>query len=369
MYVGVDERGATSERYVSAFSRGEYSSRSLPIGTFEERTSCPVPSMCSLLDSALDERFDRLARLACRLYEADVAILSLVDGCHRWQNARTSNLAPFSVAQGDAICRAIVASGAPLVIGDMASAPRGARPPVAPQPEPCFCAGVPLLAGPGLVIGSLCVMAREARDLAAVDLGPLHDLAAVAADEAELLRLNLDLAHKSQVDPLTGLANRRSFDEAMERAVCRAERLGGPLSLLMVDIDHFKVVNDLWGHQAGDTVLAAVGGVLARQPRRPVDLIARYGGEEFAVILPDTDEAGCDALAAALLKALRNANIRHPYGMAVTASIGGATARGRGLAEVFASADAALYEAKACGRAHYRRGDVARSASRRLSRA
>ncbi len=355
MYVVVDERPVVLERDVSAFSRTKSSSRSVPIRQFEGRTSYPILSAGSLLDSALDERFDRLARLACRLYGADVAIVSLVDGRHRWQNAGTSNLVPFNVAQRDIICREIVSSGAPLVVADMTSITRLAGRPVAPQPELCFCAGVPLVAAPELVIGSLCVMAREARDLAAVDLGPLHDLAAVAADEVDLLRLNSDLAHKSQVDALTGLPNRRSFDEAMERAVCRAERLSGPLSLLVVDIDHFKVVNDLWGHQAGDAVLAAVGGVLARQPRRPLDLIARYGGEEFAVILPETDEAGCDALAAALLKALRTANIPHPSGMALTASIGGATARGRGLAGIFASADAALYEAKACGRDHYRR--------------
>ncbi len=363
MYVVVDERPAVSDRDLSALSGEIFSSRSFPIGTFKTQISCSVLSASGHLascvpDCDLEQRFDRLTRLACRLYEADVAILSLVDERHQCQNSLTPSHVRLSRAQRDMICNAVVASGAPLVVGDMTSA-RPAGHSVVPQEDMSFCACVPLRVAPDLVIGSLCVMARGARDVAAVDLGPLLDLAAVAADEVELLRLNLDLARKSQVDALTGLPNRRSFDEALDRAVRRAERLCSPLSLLVVDIDRFKVVNDVWGHQAGDAVLAAVGGVLAQQPRRPLDMVARYGGEEFALILPETDEAGCDALAASLLKALRHASIPHPSGIAVTASIGGATARGRDLGGVFASADMALYQAKACGRDHYRRCAVA----------
>lgn len=327
-----------------------------PAAPANEAERLSVLATCGLMDSAPDERFDRLTRLARRLYGAEVAFLGLIDATHQWQKSRTSDLVPESVPRRDTICNVIVESGAPLVIGDMRSDSRLAGHPIVPQLTLRFYAGAPLVVAPELVIGSLCVMAREARDQAAFDIGPLLDLAAVAADEVELLRLNLDLARQSQVDALTGLPNRRSFDEAMERAVRRAQRMAGPLSLLVIDIDHFKVVNDLWGHQAGDAVLAAVGGVLSRLPGRAQDLAARYGGEEFAVVLPDTDEAGCDVVAEAMLAALRAENIPHPSGGRLTASIGGATARGDGLAGLFAAADAALYAAKAGGRDLYRRG-------------
>lgn len=327
-----------------------------PAAPANEADRLALLATCGLMDSAPDERFDRLTRLARRLYEADVAFLGLIDDSHQWQKSRTSDLVPESVPRRDTICNVMVTSAMPLVIGDMSCDPRLAGHPAVPQLPLRFYAGAPLVVTPDLVIGSLCVMAREARDAAAFDTGPLLDLAAVAADEVELLRLNLDLARQSQVDALTGLSNRRSFDEAMERAMRRAQRLAGPLSLLMIDLDHFKAVNDLWGHQAGDAVLAAVGGVLARLPGRAQDTVARYGGEEFAVILPDTDEAGCDVVGAALLGSLRAEKIPHPSGGRLTASIGGATARGEGLAGLFAAADAALYGAKAGGRDLYCRG-------------
>ncbi|MFG1190429.1 GGDEF domain-containing protein [Xanthobacter flavus] len=324
-----------------------------PAAPANEAARLAVLATCGLMDSPPDERFDRLTRLARRLYGADVAFLGLIDATHQWQKSRTSDLVPASVPRRDTVCNVMVNSGEPLVIGDMACDPRLAGHPAVAHLPLRFYAGAPLMVAPELVIGSLCVMGREARNQEAFDFGPLLDLAAVAADEVELLRLNLDLARKSQVDDLTGLLNRRSFDEAMERAVRRAQRLAGPLSLLVIDVDHFKVVNDLWGHQAGDAVLAAIGGVLGRQPARAQDTAARYGGEEFAVILPDTDEAGCDAVGAALLAALRAENIPHPSGGRVTASIGGATARGENLDDLFAAADAALYAAKDGGRDLY----------------
>ena len=329
-----------------------------PAAPANEADRLAVLATCGLMDSPPDERFDRLTRLARRLYGADVAFLSLIDATHQWQKSRTSDLVPASVPRRDSLCNVMVESGAPLVIGDMTSDPRLAGHPAVAHLPLRFYAGAPLMVAPELVIGSLCVMGREARDQEAFDFGPLLDLAAVAADEVELLRLNLDLARKSQVDDLTGLPNRRSFDATLERAVRRARRLAGPLSLLVIDVDHFKVVNDLWGHQAGDAVLAAIGGMLARQPARAQDTAARYGGEEFAVILPDTDEAGCDAVGAALLAALRAENIPHPSGGRVTASIGGATARGENLADLFAAADAALYAAKDGGRDLYRRSTL-----------
>jgi diguanylate cyclase (GGDEF)-like protein len=157
-------------------------------------------------------------------------------------------------------------------------------------------------------------------------------------------------------DGLTGLANRRCFNDAIEREFNRAARSGRPLSLIMVDIDLFKNFNDRYGHPGGDACLRAVSAALQGVLRRPGDMAARYGGEEFAILLPETDIAGAVQIVGEMQAAIRTLAIRHeasPAGV-VTLSAGVAcwhsgrpTATPAWLVE---AADAALYEAKALGR-------------------
>ena len=132
----------------------------------------------------------------------------------------------------------------------------------------------------------------------AIDAGPIHDddgnLIAVVEtlrDMTEQKRAEMALKTLAAKDGLTGLANRRSFDQAMEMEWSRAQRSGKPLALLFADVDHFKLFNDHHGHQSGDECLRAVAAVIGRSAIRPTDLAARYGGEEFAIIMPDTDMA------------------------------------------------------------------------------
>jgi PleD family two-component response regulator len=120
----------------------------------------------------------------------------------------------------------------------------------------------------------------------------------VAVHRERLLRDQaLELRSQSFSDGLTGIANRRHFDVAMEKEIRRAKRAGSPLSLLMIDIDSFKAYNDHYGHQQGDDTLIKVAHALADMLQRPLDLIARYGGEEFSVILPELDAEHCMMLA------------------------------------------------------------------------
>ncbi len=159
--------------------------------------------------------------------------------------------------------------------------------------------------------------------------------------EAEILRLSL-------MDALTGVGNRRMLNEALLREVERATRQGQPLSLLILDIDHFKRVNDTWGHETGDRVLKETGGLLLRGIR-PTDIATRMGGEEFVVLLPATpldDALVCaERLRAAL--AVHNVGLPAP----VTSSFGVSTLRpGEAGGELLARADAALYQAKQQGR-------------------
>ena len=158
------------------------------------------------------------------------------------------------------------------------------------------------------------------------------------------------------LDPLTGVANRRSLIAALDRDMARAQRMREPMALMMVDIDHFKDVNDRYGHPAGDRVLCSVVNVL-RQRVRAQDLVGRYGGEEFMVLLPDTGLTGAQQLARALCKAVEESRcpadgVPGP-GIAVTVSIGvfgGRLESGDSWDMLIAAADRALYQAKNNGR-------------------
>ncbi len=188
--------------------------------------------------------------------------------------------------------------------------------------------------------------------------GMVDGVVAISRDMTEHKDLEDKLAALAASDGLTGLANRRSFDERLQQEWARAARDGTSLALLMIDIDHFKKFNDHYGHQAGDSCLRTVAGVLTDHARRPADLAARYGGEEFALLLPNTDAEGCERVGTRLREALREAGIPHalnPPSELVTASLGGAIAwpsiaTETNCASLVATADRALYAAKANGR-------------------
>ncbi len=173
---------------------------------------------------------------------------------------------------------------------------------------------------------------------------------------SEELRIsNEQLSMLASMDGLTGIANRRSLDDAFAREWKRAIRLETPLAFLMVDIDHFKQFNDLYGHHAGDLCLKAVGEILKNHLRRSQDLAARFGGEEFAVLLPHADlPAACD-LGEAIRSAVENLALRHEGSAwgCVTVSIGCSAVipvRGEEHVEMLKSTDSALYVAKQVGR-------------------
>ena len=118
---------------------------------------------------------------------------------------------------------------------------------------------------------------------------------------------------KARIDGLTGIANRRRFDEYLSHEWGRHRRAQQPIALLVCDVDHFKLYNDHYGHQAGDDCLKLVANVIAQTVRRSSDLVARYGGEEFAIVLPNTDLNGAKVMADAVRSALRKAAIPHAY--------------------------------------------------------
>ena len=174
---------------------------------------------------------------------------------------------------------------------------------------------------------------------------------ALTASNAELERQRSDMEALATRDPLTGLLNRREWVRLTEQALLRAQRQGSPLSLLMVDLDHFKNVNDVHGHSAGDEVLRMVASTMADTVRQ-TDCLARFGGEEFVLLLPDTPAASALMLAERVRLRLAEAPPAVPD-VHVTASIGVATwAPGQepSLQRLLQQADEAMYEAKRQGR-------------------
>lgn len=218
--------------------------------------------------------------------------------------------------------------------------------------------------GIGFSAENWCVMPKLGNQLyLAIDAGPIHDEAGKLIAVVETLRDMTDqkraetaLKTLAASDGLTGLANRRSFDQTLAMEWSRAQRTKKPLSLLFADVDHFKAYNDLHGHQKGDECLRAVAAAIGRNTLNPADLAARYGGEEFAMIMPETDPTAARNAAERLREVLAGLCLAHgaaSAGPLVTVSIGVATQipREELTSEwLLRQADQALYAAKLSGR-------------------
>jgi diguanylate cyclase (GGDEF)-like protein len=216
---------------------------------------------------------------------------------------------------------------------------------------------VPLLAAPLVaeerVLGLLTLVGNPDRPFGRDDaerVGSLVGQGAVAIENARLHRL---IQKQAKTDPLTQLLNRREFEEQLAREVERAQRFGTPVGLVVLDLDDFKLINDRFGHLAGDGVLKAAAGAI-RQCTREIDQPARWGGEEFAVILPHTGIDGAARLAERLRQAIAERQIPTPDGRSVrvTASFGVAALPGSGTTQVelTAAADDAVYRSKRAGK-------------------
>jgi diguanylate cyclase (GGDEF)-like protein len=203
----------------------------------------------------------------------------------------------------------------------------------------------------GTEVGKRLVTAeRELREGDKIRVGSVTIFKFAYIDEIDeaYQRQMLDAA---RMDPLIGVLNRRGFDERLEAESAAALRHGGPLSLLVIDIDHFKSINDSHGHPAGDALLKAVVGALAKELRRE-DTLARYGGDELVVILRNTNSRGAAQLAERLRQQIADSS--YPVERATlhtTISVGVAELEAGGTADqLLEAADAALYRAKEAGR-------------------
>jgi diguanylate cyclase (GGDEF)-like protein len=195
------------------------------------------------------------------------------------------------------------------------------------------------LLGPGLPVGVVVVTA----------VGIAAAAALVGMQRANANRLIWRLSDAAVTDALTGLLNRRGFQELIETELERARRSGQPLSLIIGDLDHFKALNDRFGHGAGDRALEQLALILDTAKRR-IDTAARIGGEEFAVVLPDSDHHAAYILAERMRREVRETFMYEPYELTISLGVATFPAHGTSVEALVAQADEALYAAKALGR-------------------
>jgi diguanylate cyclase (GGDEF)-like protein len=299
----------------------------------------------NILDTAPEEAFDRITRLVRTILGTPIALVSLIDDDRQWFKSR-QGLEVTQTAREFAFCAHTIDQDDAYVVTDASEHPlfRG-NPLVTGEPNIRYYIGVPLTVPGGHNIGTLCAIDRKPRELSGDQIQALRDLARLAVDQIELRQI-------ATSDPLTGALTRRGFELEMDREVKRKMRSGRDLSVVMVDIDHFKTVNDRFGHAAGDFVLRNVVGCIKRELRAN-DFVGRLGGEEFAVALPETNAAGARLFAERLRARISDiVVVGQSGGASVTASMGISSCEHHDpdWAATLKRADDALYEAKTSGR-------------------
>lgn len=323
----------------------------------------------AILDTEPEAQFDELVELAAAICGTPVSTFTLIDADRQWVKAGKGDF-PREIPRGQAFCNHMIESNADLLVEDASLDERFRDKCVVTGPPGVrFYAGVPVRSASGLPLGGLCVLDTEPRQISPQQRSALTVLARQVGARLELLKqrraaenavaemrryqaeleeANTRLRQMSFADALTGLANRRAFEERLASEFSAAKSGGYPLALLMIDVDNFKRLNDLFGHVYGDSVLQRVAMAIARSTRM-LDLAVRYGGEEFAVLMPAATTAGAVRVAERIRRELQ----LEPWeGRSVTVSIGialcdAAMADGSVLT---GSADLALYEAKSSGK-------------------
>lgn len=298
-----------------------------------------------ILDTEPEEAFDRITRLVKSVLHMPMAVVSLVDGDRQWFKSR-QGVSATETPRAISFCTHTIRDTEPLVVPDAHADPRFANSPIVRgEPHIRFYAGVPLRTKEGYNLGALCSMDTKPRELSGEQLALLQDLGQLVVDELELRLL-------ATTDTLTGTLSRRAFVEQARTDVAWSQRYDAPLSCIILDIDHFKAINDSYGHGAGDIVLQQFADI-CKTAMRAGDYVGRIGGEEFAIMLPETPLVFAAEVAERLRQTLDAARIEYAgQDLHVTASLGVAefSPRIESIESLLHSADCAMYDAKADGR-------------------
>lgn len=328
------------------------------------------------LDQA-DPDFDRLVALAASVCRTPFAWLGFLHRDRLWLKSAVGVTQRSVPRRGSFDAHMVYRADELLVVNDAVRDWRFAHSPlVIGEPRLRFYAGAPLVESSGHVIGMMAIADVVPRGLSDPERGLLHALAREVVVLLELRergrRLESELAERAQYerrsaafqrqlqatnallgvaslsDSLTGVANRRAFDQHLEAEIDRVSRLQYPLSLLMIDIDRFKQINDAFGHPAGDQVIRRVAELIGRSART-TDFVARIGGDEFVVILPGTDGHGAKVIGERCRAAIERA--RWPRAQVrISVGVGQLVPGASSASELIAAADHSLMRAKHEGR-------------------
>lgn len=295
-----------------------------------------------ILDTAPEETFDRLTRIVAAALRVPIAAVTLVDDHRQWFKSRVG-LAATETPRSASFCAHTMQENGAMVVTDATQDVRFEdNLLVVGEPHIRFYAGYPVVSSDGVALGAVCAIDTSPRKISKLELGLLKDLAALVNEQ-------LELRHLASIDGLTGALRRKTFLDMCERELLLGRRNKAPSSCLMIDADHFKSINDKYGHDVGDQVLKALVDTL-KSGLRTTDIVGRLGGEEFGVFLPSTDLAGCVRVAERIRAMVEGLAIASGC-VSVTISMGAAeTTSGEDVLSVFHRADAALLKAKRTGR-------------------
>lgn len=306
-----------------------------------ENEDCRIASLRSLdlLDSEPEERFDRFTRLAKRSFGMPIVLVSLVDSDRQWFKSR-QGLDATETPRDISFCGHAIHEPEVFVVHDATRDERFAdNPLVTGDPKIRFYAGCPIAAPDGSLIGTLCLIDREPREFGEQDALLLRDLGKMLED---------DLRHRvlATIDPLTGLSNRRGFEDLAERVLRLCRRVDRPAHLLFIDLDQFKPINDRFGHEEGDRALCELSEILL-DIYRETDVVGRHGGDEFCVLLAGTND--CKSPVSRLEARLEARNAGPDQRYALECSVGVVRfdpSRHTHVSDLLRDADRLMYERK-----------------------
>jgi diguanylate cyclase (GGDEF)-like protein len=258
-----------------------------------------------VLDTLPEERFDRITRLATRLFDVPIALVSLVDADRQWFKSRQGLAAPETSREISFCGHAILGPAAFVVPDAQADARFRDNPLVTGDPHIRFYAGYPVHSPDAKRVGTLCLIDRKPRSLSGEDVDSLKTL-------AEMVDHELALLAQSTSDELTNIANRRGFHLITEHILALCRRNVQPATIISIDLDNFKAVNDSFGHDAGDAALCEFAGLLVKA-FRDSDIVARLGGDEFCVLSSYTSAANTDVALSRLDTSFRASALLQQY--------------------------------------------------------
>ena len=332
---------------------------------YEERRLAALAAY-HILDTPQEGAFDDITKLAALICDAPIAVINFIDRDRQWFKS-VLGLKVRETPLDISICVHVILQPDLFVVPDTRLDSRFANNPlVSGEPKLRFYAGALLKCAQGYPLGTLCVLDYQPRDLNEQQRFALTALADQVMSQLELLRIHkkqaaliqelqvaqTELLQLASTDPLSGLLNRRAFEQCLSRELALIKRGAAAAALVMIDFDHFKRINDDFGHDTGDQVIMRFADIF-RRVFRESDVISRWGGEEFVVLMPITSEAEAVQAVARLHKVLTEAPLiyadQQPVFITVSSGISCLTASSE-LEESLRKTDKLLYMAKRNGR-------------------